>query len=369
MSLLCWNRCWFKIVACVAALVQIRIRYRLKIIACLTALLHVIAISVPAFAASVQNERDRLNLYRAQLLAQFPITQVNGAQPNVAPSDKAELAKILQSVESQGTGPADNTKLRQKLIDYVPPVDRTPIGGSAWMEKLMASGRGAGFEAGGSPIELAMAKKASPEDASNVSTATGTVAAGAADDLIEWGPGGRGAGEVNPTDGQVRLSQTLMTIGGGLTPSHSVGLSYTTVSLSYEVTAYVNESHNNDVALGWSTNASQHRIVRLARPTASTWDNTYHLVNGKSATPLIYVGKEGQIKKYAIADSGFKRADFYVLKYHRDTVLGNVDRYVAKRVKTLRAGRQVTTLFDYEMVRSAPPPWRPPTAPTGPQPG
>ena len=110
-----------------------------------------------------------------------------------------------------------------------------------------------------------------------------------------------------------RSAFPLAGIGGGTTPSFTLGLSYSSASVYETAINWNYERAPGEVGLGWSLPAAHMRIARLPGSTGVAYDNSFMLMTGTAGYRLALVGYDqpNNVKYYETNDGDFARLEFH----------------------------------------------------------
>ena len=102
-------------------------------------------------------------------------------------------------------------------------------------------------------------------------------------------------------------------IGGGTTPSFTLGLSYSSASVYETAINWNYEQVPGEVGLGWSLPAAHMRIARLPGSTGVAYDDSFMLMTGTAGYRLALVGYDqpNNVKYYETNDGDFARLEFH----------------------------------------------------------
>ena len=133
-------------------------------------------------------------------------------------------------------------------------------------------------------------------------------------DTPDFAPPGAGStGNVDPATGKLTFGVPLAGIGGGTTPSFTLGLSYSSASVYETAINWNYEQVPGEVGLGWSLPAAHMRIARLPGSTGVAYDNSFMLMTGTAGYRLALVGYDqpNNVKYYETNDGDFARLEFH----------------------------------------------------------
>ena len=195
------------------------------------------------------------------------------------------------------------------LLPFLQACTMAPAGQKAVLPVLDGSGKGSQAQASKSGADLlttasaAFAKAQPSKNSMALSTATPDFAP----------PGAGSSGNVDPATGKLTFGVPVAGIGGGTTPTFSLGLSYGSATVYETAINWNYEQVPGEVGLGWSLPAAHMRIARLPGSTGVAYDDSYMLMTGAAGYWLTLVGYDqtSNVKYYETNDGDFARLEFH----------------------------------------------------------